>query len=121
MAKPEKDQYSDSEAKQRFERLVKAALNTPPKPLKSVPRKRVETLKQENADEGPIGAFEMVVNRRLCGFGGSASLPYLILVQGGVIRLILEIASQLPRLFSRDYVMKPAKAGIANMEKRISN
>ncbi len=31
--------YSEQEARRRFERLVKAALNTPPKPLKSLVRK----------------------------------------------------------------------------------
>jgi hypothetical protein len=30
------DQYSEAEAQQRFERLVKSALNTRPKPLKSM-------------------------------------------------------------------------------------
>jgi hypothetical protein len=30
------DQYSQQEAQQRFEKLVKAALNTRPKPLKSM-------------------------------------------------------------------------------------
>jgi len=30
------DQYSDQEAQQRFEKLVDAALRTPPKPLKSM-------------------------------------------------------------------------------------
>lgn len=30
------DQYSDREAQQRFEKLVRRALNTPPKPLKSM-------------------------------------------------------------------------------------
>jgi hypothetical protein len=30
------DQYSEQETQQRFERLVKAALNTRPKPLKSM-------------------------------------------------------------------------------------
>jgi hypothetical protein len=30
------EQYSEDEAQQRFEKLVKAALNTRPKPLKSM-------------------------------------------------------------------------------------
>lgn len=33
------DQYSEQEAQQRFEKLVRAALNTKPKPLKDVPKK----------------------------------------------------------------------------------
>jgi len=35
---PERDneQYSEQEAQQRFDRLVKSALNTRPKPLKSM-------------------------------------------------------------------------------------
>lgn len=35
------DQYSEPEAQQRFEKLVKAALNTRPKPLKSMGQKGV--------------------------------------------------------------------------------
>jgi hypothetical protein len=35
------DQFSEQETQQRFERLVKAALNTPPKPLKSMTPKGV--------------------------------------------------------------------------------
>jgi hypothetical protein len=35
------DQYSEHEAQQRFEKLVKAALNTRPKPLKSMGPKGV--------------------------------------------------------------------------------
>jgi len=35
----EGDQFSEEETQQRFEKLVKAALNTRPKPLKDVPRK----------------------------------------------------------------------------------
>jgi hypothetical protein len=34
------DQYSEQETQRRFEKLVKAALNTPPKPLKSMTPKR---------------------------------------------------------------------------------
>jgi hypothetical protein len=37
----EKDeQYSEQEAQQRFQAALKGALNTPPKPLKSMTRKR---------------------------------------------------------------------------------
>jgi hypothetical protein len=36
----DKDRYSEEEAQQRFVSAVKAALNTPPKPLKSMSRKR---------------------------------------------------------------------------------
>ncbi len=35
------DAYTEQEAQQRFEKLVKAALNTPPKPLKSMTPKGV--------------------------------------------------------------------------------
>ena len=38
MAKQSSDQYSDQEAQQRFLATVKAALNTPPKPLKDIPK-----------------------------------------------------------------------------------
>jgi hypothetical protein len=34
------DQYSPQEAQRRFEKLVRTALNTPPKPMKDMPRKR---------------------------------------------------------------------------------
>ena len=32
--------YTDEEAQRRFEKLVRTALNTPPKPMKKMPRKR---------------------------------------------------------------------------------
>jgi len=35
----QRDEYSEQEAQQRFEKLVKAALRTPPKPLKDIPLK----------------------------------------------------------------------------------
>jgi hypothetical protein len=34
------EQYSEQEAQQRFQAALKAAVNTPPKPLKSMTRKR---------------------------------------------------------------------------------
>jgi hypothetical protein len=34
------EQYSDEEAQQRFQAALKGALNTPPKPLKSMTPKR---------------------------------------------------------------------------------
>jgi hypothetical protein len=40
------DQYSDKEAGRRFMATLKAAVNTPPKPLKDVPKKRAK--KQAN-------------------------------------------------------------------------
>jgi hypothetical protein len=43
MAKNEPDQYSEKEAKERLEKALRAALNTPPKPLKSIPKKRAKT------------------------------------------------------------------------------
>jgi hypothetical protein len=42
MPKQHDDQYSEQEAQRRFEKLVDAALRTPPKPLKNVPRKWTE-------------------------------------------------------------------------------
>jgi hypothetical protein len=38
MAKPD-EQYSEQEAQRRFIGSLKAALNTPPKPLKSMPKR----------------------------------------------------------------------------------
>jgi hypothetical protein len=34
------DQYSEKETQRRFMASLKAAVNTPPKPLKDVPKKR---------------------------------------------------------------------------------
>jgi hypothetical protein len=34
------DIYSEQETAQRFEKIVRAALNTPPKPMKNIPRQR---------------------------------------------------------------------------------
>jgi hypothetical protein len=39
--KRDRDQYSDEEAQRRFRATLKAALNTPPKPLKSMTPKGV--------------------------------------------------------------------------------
>lgn len=39
--KPQQDTYTESETQQRFEKLVKAALKTRPKPLKSMGPKGV--------------------------------------------------------------------------------
>jgi hypothetical protein len=38
---PTDDQYSEQEAQQRFEKLVKIALKSPPKPIKSMSPKGV--------------------------------------------------------------------------------
>lgn len=38
--KAEGEQYDSEEAQRRFEKLVRTALNTPPKPMKDMPRKR---------------------------------------------------------------------------------
>ena len=40
MAKIPDEQYSEQEAQQRFQAALKAAVNMPPKPLKSMTRKR---------------------------------------------------------------------------------
>ncbi len=37
----EKDRLNEEEAQRRFEKLVRTALNTPPKPMKDMPRKRL--------------------------------------------------------------------------------
>jgi hypothetical protein len=41
MPQSKNDQYSEQEAQRRFMVAIKAAVNTPPKPLKSVGRKGV--------------------------------------------------------------------------------
>ena len=38
--KKESGDYTEAEAKARFEKTLRTALNTPPKPLKNLPRKR---------------------------------------------------------------------------------
>jgi len=35
------DRLDEQEAQRRFEKLVRTALNTPPKPMKDMPRKRL--------------------------------------------------------------------------------
>lgn len=46
MREPEKgsglrsEAFGEEEAQRRFEKLVRTALNTPPKPMKDMPRKR---------------------------------------------------------------------------------
>jgi hypothetical protein len=41
MAKNQNEQYSEQETQQRFKKLVHVALNTPPKPIKSMGLKGV--------------------------------------------------------------------------------
>jgi len=53
MSKTSDDQYSEREAKKRFEAALKAAVNTPPKPLKDVPKKRA--VKQQAGRKKPLG------------------------------------------------------------------
>jgi hypothetical protein len=48
--KPSDDTYSDKEARERFERALKAGLSTPPKHLKDVPRKRPKRQRKESSD-----------------------------------------------------------------------
>jgi hypothetical protein len=49
------DQYNEQEAQQRFEKLVKIALNSPPKPHKSMTRKGVaaQSKKRRDRAKGP--------------------------------------------------------------------
>jgi hypothetical protein len=46
MAK-ESDQYSEREANRRFMASLKAAVNTPPKPLKDIPKTRDKTQRKK--------------------------------------------------------------------------
>jgi len=41
--KKSSDAYSEREAQRRFMAALKAAVNTPPKPLKDAPKKRART------------------------------------------------------------------------------
>lgn len=52
MKENKSDQYSEREAKQRFEAALRAAVNTPPKPLKDVPKKRAA--KQQAGRKKPL-------------------------------------------------------------------
>jgi hypothetical protein len=58
MAK-ESSRYSDQETQRRFEKAVKAALNTPPKPRKIITGKRGHRLrtKSKNQKSGVISAL----------------------------------------------------------------
>jgi hypothetical protein len=47
--KKSEEQYSDQEAEQRFQAALKGALNTPPKPLKSMTRKRPKAQPKKGA------------------------------------------------------------------------
>jgi hypothetical protein len=40
MSRKSEDGYDKEETQRRFEKLVRTALNTPPKPMKDLPRKR---------------------------------------------------------------------------------
>jgi hypothetical protein len=46
------DQYSDKEAKARFEAALKSALNTPHKPLKEKPKVKKAPKKKTKPNEG---------------------------------------------------------------------
>jgi hypothetical protein len=47
------DQYPEAEAQQRFMAALKAAVNTPPAPLKSIPRKRVKNGRPKSQSSRP--------------------------------------------------------------------
>lgn len=43
MSKKSADEYSDKETKERFDAMLKGALKSPPKPLKSIKAKKSRT------------------------------------------------------------------------------
>jgi hypothetical protein len=49
MTEKPSDQYSDDEAQRRFMAALKAAVNTPPRPLKSMPPKGVPAQSKKRA------------------------------------------------------------------------
>lgn len=54
MAHPEdEDNYPEEEAQRRYEALLRAALRTPHKPLKTLPRKRDKPSERESASKKP--------------------------------------------------------------------
>ncbi len=50
VAKANGDEFDEAETQRRFETALRAALNTPPKPMKDLPRKRAERKKRASAD-----------------------------------------------------------------------
>jgi hypothetical protein len=53
MDKPTDDVYSEQETQQRFDKLVRAALNTRPKPLKTMGRKGVPAQSKKRQEINP--------------------------------------------------------------------
>jgi hypothetical protein len=51
MTVKQSDEYSEQEAQSRFLGSLKAALNTPPKPLKNMPKKGVAAQSKKNKQE----------------------------------------------------------------------
>jgi hypothetical protein len=47
MTKTNDEQYSQREAQRRFLAALKSAVNTPPKPLKDIPKKRAKTQRKK--------------------------------------------------------------------------
>jgi hypothetical protein len=46
------EQYTEKEAKRRFMAALKSAVNTPPKPLKDVPKKRAKAQSKKAKKKG---------------------------------------------------------------------
>jgi hypothetical protein len=57
------DQYSEQEAQQRFKKLVRAALNTKPKPLKSMTPKGVSA-QRKRRKKAKASASDTLLRRR---------------------------------------------------------
>jgi hypothetical protein len=56
MQPTDEDSYPAQEAQRRFEIALRAALNTPPKPLKDMPRKRPESKRKAGKAAKPSAA-----------------------------------------------------------------
>jgi hypothetical protein len=54
MANPVDKDYTAKEVQRRFEKALRAALNTPPKPLKSMTRKRMVAQQKKPARKANI-------------------------------------------------------------------
>jgi hypothetical protein len=55
VAKSDPDQFSEEEAQRRFQALLRAAVTTPPKPLKDMPKKRAKQARHRSVKGVPSG------------------------------------------------------------------
>jgi hypothetical protein len=62
---PKDDQYSDEEAQRRFMATLKAAVNTPPKPvIRHHPRKAIQAARERTRQREPVASVARPARRR---------------------------------------------------------